>query len=216
VRGQKGLHAYTASNEINVVLIDAGARPSRGEAEGSRDTPNRQPPASTTSRRPQKRQTHLTQRRQQHKPLRRRRPQLPAEIRRSTPRLLPETRRGTRRKATRNLSKHHQCTEDSNISGARVDAYVETPTEKYPQRRSSVEFRRDAGNCSKKPNAQQTRHPRGGTHIPPTTSLRGRKTAEGLHRTEIYRHTDQNNPVHAPRLGQVTLVLKKYKALHDL
>ncbi len=32
------------------------------------------------------------------------------------------------------------CTEDPNISGTdyRVDAYVETPTEKYPQRRSSV------------------------------------------------------------------------------
>jgi hypothetical protein len=32
----------------------------------------------------------------------------------------------------------NQCTEDPNISGTRVDAYVETPTEKYPQRRSSV------------------------------------------------------------------------------
>ena len=30
------------------------------------------------------------------------------------------------------------CTEDPNISGTRVDAYVETPTEKYPQGRSSV------------------------------------------------------------------------------
>jgi hypothetical protein len=26
------------------------------------------------------------------------------------------------------------CTEDPNISGTRVDAYVETPTEKYPPR----------------------------------------------------------------------------------
>ena len=29
---------------MDVVLIDAGARPSRGEAEGSRGTPNRRPP----------------------------------------------------------------------------------------------------------------------------------------------------------------------------
>jgi len=40
--------------------------------------------------------------------------------------------------AKHSLSKHHQCTEDPNISGTRVDAYVETPTEKHPQRRSSV------------------------------------------------------------------------------
>jgi len=32
VRGQKGLHVYTASNEMDVVPIDTGARPSRGEA----------------------------------------------------------------------------------------------------------------------------------------------------------------------------------------
>jgi hypothetical protein len=32
----------------------------------------------------------------------------------------------------------------------------------------------------------------------------------------ICRRTDQNNSVLAPRLGQVTLVLKKYKALLDL
>jgi hypothetical protein len=38
-----GRRAYT-SNEIDVVPIDAEARPSRGEAEGSRDTPNRRPP----------------------------------------------------------------------------------------------------------------------------------------------------------------------------
>jgi hypothetical protein len=91
-----------------------------------------------------------------------------------------------------------------NISGTRVDAYVEMPTEKYPRGEALCEFRRDAGNRSKKPNAQQTRHPTGGTHIPPTTHLRGRKTAEGLHRIEIYRRTDQNDSVLAPRLGHVT------------
>ncbi len=32
----------------------------------------------------------------------------------------------------------------------------------------------------------------------------------------VYGHTDQSDLVLAPRLGQVTLVLKKYKALHDL
>jgi hypothetical protein len=45
---------------------------------------------ATAPRRPQKRRTHLTQRRRQHEPLRRRRPQLPAEIRRDTPRLPAE------------------------------------------------------------------------------------------------------------------------------
>jgi hypothetical protein len=39
--------------------------------------------------------------------------------------------RGARRKATRNISEHRQCAEDPNISGTRVDAYVEAPTEKY-------------------------------------------------------------------------------------
>ena len=110
-----------------------------------------------------------TQRRRQHEPLRRRRPQLPAEIRRSTPRLPPETRRGARREATHSLSKHHQCTEDPNIPGTRVDAYVETPTKKYPPRGEALyEFRRDAENRSKKPNTQ-TRHPTGGAHIPPNS-----------------------------------------------
>jgi hypothetical protein len=98
-------------------------------------------------------------------------------------------------------------------------ALESTPTSR-PRRRSTprgealYEFRSDAGNCSKKPNTQ-TRHPRGGAHSPPTTPLRGRKTAEGLHRT-VYGRTDQSDLVLAPRLGQVTLVLKKYKALHDL
>jgi len=73
-----------------------------------------------------------------------------------------------------------------------------------PRDEALYEYRRDAGNRSKKPNTQ-TRHPTGGTHSPPTTSLHGRKTAEGLHRTEIYRRTDQNNSVLAPRLGQITL-----------
>jgi len=38
-----------------------------------------------------------------------------------------------------------------------------------------------------KPNAQQTRHPRGDTHSPLATFLHGRKTAEGLHRTGTLR-----------------------------
>ena len=115
-----------------------------------------------------------TQRRRRHEPLRRRRPQLPAEIRRSTPRLLPETRRGTRRKATRSLSKHHQCAEDPTSP-----ALESTPTSR-PRRRNTprgealYEFRRDAGNRSKKPNAQQTMHPTGGAHIPPTTRQKDR------------------------------------------
>jgi hypothetical protein len=110
------------------------------------------------------------------------------------------------------------CTEDPNISGTdyRVDAYVETPTEMYPPSGEVLyEFRRDAGNCSRKPNAQ-TRHPTGGAHIPPTTSLHGRKTAEGLHRTEIYRRTVQSDLVLAPRLRQVTLVLNKYSTPRPL
>ncbi len=58
--------------------------------------------------------------------------------------------RGARRKATHSLSKHHQCTEDPNTSGTRADAYVETPTEKYPRDEALYKFRRDAENCSKK------------------------------------------------------------------
>jgi hypothetical protein len=81
--------------------LESRSRPSHGEAEESRDTPNRRLPASTT---PQQRLAGLrcgelthysTQHRRQrlnkrHKPLRQRRPQLPAEIRRYTPRLLAE------------------------------------------------------------------------------------------------------------------------------
>jgi hypothetical protein len=129
---------------------------------------------------------------------------LPAEIRRSTPRLLPETRRGARRKA--------QPFKTSPTSSApktpTSPALESTPTSR-PRRRSTprgealYEFRSDAGNCSKKPNAQ-TRHPTGGAHSPPTTPLRGRKTAEGLHRT-VYGRTDQSDLVLAPRLRQVTL-----------
>jgi hypothetical protein len=100
-------------------LKEAATRPIAGPRQAQR--------RATAPRRTQKRRTHLTQRRRQHEPLRRRRPQLPAEIRRSTPRLLAETLA-----AKHSLSKHHQYTEDPNIPSTRVDAYVETPTEKYP------------------------------------------------------------------------------------
>jgi hypothetical protein len=152
-------------------------------------------------RRPQKRRTHLTQRRRQHEPLRRRRPQLPAEIRRDTPRLLAEVLAAKLHTAFQNTTNAPKTP-----TSTRVDAYVETRRRSTPRDEALYEIRRDAGNCSKKPNTQ-TRHPTGGIHSPPTTSLHGRKTAEGL-RTEIYRRTDQNNPVLAPRLGQVTLVLE--------
>jgi len=194
---------------MNVVPIDAETlglevNPAAGKLKEA--ATHRRPSASTTPRRPQKRRTHLTQRRRQHEPLRRRRPQLPAEKRRDTPRL-PAAALAAKLHATFQNITNAPKTPTS-------PALESTPTSR-PQRRSTprgealYELRRDAGNCSKKPNAQQTRHPTGGAHIPPTTYLRGRKTAEGLHRTEIYRHTDQNNPVHAPRLGQVTLILKE-------
>jgi len=104
------------------------------------------------------------------------------------------------------------CTEDPNISGTdyRVDAYVETPTENYlldaklsMSSGATLETAQKSRN-----NTQQTRHPRGGTHSPPTTPLRGRKTAEGLHRT-VYGRTDHNDSMLAPRLGQVTLVTRE-------
>jgi hypothetical protein len=62
---------------------------------------------------------------------------LPAEIRRDTPRLLAEALAAKLHTAFQNIT-NVICTEDPNISGTRADAYVETPTEKYPQRRSSV------------------------------------------------------------------------------
>ncbi len=134
-------------------------------------------------RRTQKRRTHSTQRRRQHEPLRRRRPQLPAEIRRSTPRLLAEVLAAELHTAFQNITNAPKTPTSP--------ALEPTPTSR-PRRRSTprgetlYKFRRDAGNCSKKPNTQ-TRHPRGGAHIPPTTYLHGRKTAERLHLTGSLR-----------------------------
>ena len=153
-------------------------------------------------RRTQKRRTHLTQRRRQHEPLRRRRPQLPAEIRRDTPRLLAEVLAAKLHTAFQNITNAPKTpTSPALESTLRRDSDGEVP----PRGEALYEIRRNAGNRSKKPNTQ-TRHPTGGTHSPPpTTYLHGRKTAEELHRTEIYRRTDQSDLVLAPRLGQVTL-----------
>jgi hypothetical protein len=153
---------------------------------------------------------------------------LPAEIRRSTPRLLPETRRGARRKATHSLSKHHQCTEDPNISGTRVDAYVETPTEKYLieaklcMSSGATLGRRllmKAETTLKKLGIQQAVL----LLIVPQQHLSvAQRVLKDYIVRAIHGHTDekldQSDLVLAPRLGEVTLVLKakkKYKALHD-
>jgi len=112
-----------------------------------------------------------TQRRRRHEPLRRRRPRLPAEIRRDTPRLLAAALTAKLHKAFQNITNAPKTPTSP--------ALESTPTSR-PQRRSTprgeapYELRRDAGNCSKKPNPQQTRHPTGGAHIPPTTRQKDR------------------------------------------
>jgi hypothetical protein len=165
----------------------------------------------------QKRRTHLTRRRRQrlnkrHEPLRRRRPQLPAEIRRSTPRLLADVLAAKLYTAFQNIT---------NVPKTPTSPALEpTPTSR-PQRRSIpkdealYEFNRDAGNCSKKPNAQ-TRHPTGGAPSPPTTYLHGRKTAEGLHLTGSLRtyRPKRLSARASPRTDYTCS--KKYKALLDL
>jgi hypothetical protein len=122
------------------------------------------------------------------------------------------------------------CTEDPNISGTdyRVDAYVETPTEKYLIEAklcmsSGATLRR---RLLKK--AETTLNKLGIKEavlllIVPQQHL---STAERVLKNYIIRaihgHTDekldQSDLVLAPHLGKVTLVLKakkKYKALHD-
>ena len=107
-----------------------------------------------------------------------------------------------------------------------------TPTSR-PRRRSTpkgealCEFRRDAGKKTaqeSRNNAQQTTHPRGGTstHSPPTTSLRGRKTAKGLHHTgslRTYQRKARPKRLSArapPRRGYTcSKRQKRNKALHD-
>ncbi|WP_333638863.1 hypothetical protein [Pyrobaculum aerophilum] len=155
-----------------------------------------------------------------------------AEIRRSTPRLLPESRRGTHSKATHNPSNiiNIICTEDPNISGTdyRVDAYVETPAEKYLlEAKLCMSSGATLGRKLLK-KAETTLNKLGIQEavlllIVPQQHL---STAERLLKDYIVQavngHTDekldQSDLVLAPRPRQVVRVLKakkKYKALHD-
>ncbi len=83
-------------------------------------------------RRTQKRRTHLTRRRWQHEPLRRRRPQLLAEIRRSTPRLLAEVLAAKLHAAFQNITNAPKTPTSP--------ALESTPTSR-PQRRSTPQRR---------------------------------------------------------------------------
>ena len=122
------------------------------------------------------------------------------------------------------------CTEDPNFSGIdyRVDAYVETPTEKYLiEAKLCMSSGATLGRRLLKKAATTLNKLRIQEAvlllIVPQQHL---STAERLLKDYIiravYGHTDekldQSDLVLAPRLGEVTLVLKakkKYKALHD-
>ncbi len=120
--------------------------------------------------------------------------------------------RGARRKATRSLSEHHQCAGEPNISGTRVDAYVETPTEKYLiEAKLCISSGATLGRRLLK-KAETTLNKLGIQEavlllIVPQQHL---STAERPPKDYIvralYGHADQNDLVLAPRVGQVTLV----------
>ncbi len=109
------------------------------------------------------------------------------------------------------------CTEDPNISGTdyRVDAYVETPTEKY-----LIETKLCMSSGATQGTAQKSRTLKLGIQEAALTVPQQHiSTAERLLKDYIvravYGHADQSDLVLAPRLGEITLVLKKYKALYD-
>ena len=123
--------------------------------------------------------------------------------------------RGSRRKATHSLSKHRQCAEDPNISGTRVDAYVETPTEKCPpEAKLCMSSGATLGTAQKsrtlKLGIQQAALPVPQQHL---------STAERLLKDYIVqKSTDvqiKRLGVRAPPRTSYTCS-KKYKVLHDL
>ena len=101
------------------------------------------------------------------------------------------------------------CTEDPNISGTRVDAYVETPTEKYPpEAKLCMSSGATPGTAQKsrtlKLGIQQAAPTFPQQHISATE----RPLKDYIVRA-VYGRTDekldQNDSVLAPRLGQITL-----------
>ena len=122
------------------------------------------------------------------------------------------------------------CTEDPNISGTdyRVDAYVETPTEKYLiEAKLCMSSGATLGRRLLR-KAETTLNKLGiqGAVLLLIVPQQHLSAAEIVLKNYIvravYGHTDekldQSDLVLAPRLGEVTLVLKakkKYKALHD-
>jgi hypothetical protein len=120
------------------------------------------------------------------------------------------------------------CTEDPNISGTRVDAYVETPTEKYLiEAKLCMSSGATLGRKLLK-KAATTLNKLGIQEavllliVPQQHLSAAERLLKDYIARAVYGHTDekldQNDLALAPRLGEVTLVLKakkKYKALHD-
>jgi hypothetical protein len=120
------------------------------------------------------------------------------------------------------------CTEDPIISGTRVDAYVETPTEKYLMEAKlcmssgATLGRRLLKKAETTLNKLRIQEAVLLLIVPQQHLSAAERLLKDYIIRAIYGRTneklDQSDLVLAPRLGEVTLVLKakkKYKALHD-
>jgi hypothetical protein len=161
-------------------------------------------------RRPQKRRTHLTQRRRQHEPLRRRRPQLPAEIRRDTPRLLAEVLAAKLHTAFQNTTNAPKTPTSP--------ALESTPTSR-PDGEVPLETKLCMRSGATQVTAQKSRTLKLGIQQAAFTAPQQHlSTAERPLKDYVQKSTDvptKTTRCSRPASDKLHL-LKKYKALHDL